>query len=44
MKVEFEALFGRRVDVITRAAVEKSPNWIRRGTTLSTPQTIYAPG
>ncbi len=31
---ELEALFGRKVDLVTRRAVESSPNWIRRKSIL----------
>ena len=41
IKREFETLFGREVDLITRSSVEKSPNWIRREAILSTAQPIY---
>ena len=43
MKLDLEAVFGRTVDVMTRAAVEKSPNWVRRASILSTAQPVYAP-
>jgi hypothetical protein len=39
---EFEALFGRPVDLVSRTAVEHSPNPIRRQAILSTARTIYA--
>lgn len=35
MQEELEALFGRKVDVLTRRAVERSPNPIRRRAILS---------
>ena len=38
---EFEALFGRPVDLISRRAVEQSDNPIRRHAILSTARTIY---
>lgn len=43
MKLDLEELFGREVDVMTRKAIEKSPNWIRRESILSTALPIYAP-
>ena len=42
MKLDLEELFGRKVDVMTRRAIEKSPNWIRREAILSTAVPIYA--
>ena len=42
MKRELEALFGRSVDIATRSAVERSPNWIRRREILSTARAVYA--
>jgi hypothetical protein len=39
---ELAALFGRRVDLLTRKSVESSPNYIRRKEILSTAQVIYA--
>ncbi len=38
---EFEALFGRPVDLISRRAVEQSDNPIRRQAILSSARTIY---
>ena len=39
---ELESFFGRPVDLLIRAAVEQSPNPIRRKSTLSTAELIYA--
>ena len=39
---ELSALFGRKVDLIERVAVEQSPNYIRRKTILQSAETIYA--
>jgi hypothetical protein len=39
---ELEAIFGRSVDLLTRQAVEKSENYIRRREILRTAQVIYA--
>jgi uncharacterized protein len=41
---EFEALLGRKVDVVEREAVEQSPNYIRRRHILSTAEPIYVEG
>ena len=38
---EFEALFGRPVDLVSRRAVEQSDNPIRRQAILSSARTIY---
>jgi predicted nucleotidyltransferase len=42
MKFELEDLFGRRVDVLTRDAVEAMPNPYRRPEILRTARVIYA--
>ncbi len=39
---ELESLFGRKVDLIDRIAVERSPNAIRRRIILDSAQVIYA--
>ncbi|MDZ4700381.1 MAG: nucleotidyltransferase domain-containing protein [Rhodothermales bacterium] len=46
MKIEedLEAVFGRRVDLVVRRAVEQSPNWIRRKAILASARMIYAAG
>ena len=41
MQEELEALLSRRVDLISKRALERSSNWIRRQEILSTAQTIY---
>ena len=41
MQEELEALLSRRVDLISKRAIERSSNWIRRQEILSTAQTIY---
>ena len=38
---EFEALFGRPVDLVSRRAVEQSDNPIRRQAILGSARTIY---
>jgi predicted nucleotidyltransferase len=42
MQSELEEILGRRVDVIEKLAIEKSRNYIRRKTILSSVETIYA--
>ena len=41
MQEELESLAGRRVDLISRRAVEESPNWIRRKAILETAEPLY---
>ena len=42
MVSELSGLLGRPVDVLTRAAVERSPNHIRRKEILGSAEVIYA--
>ncbi len=42
MALELSRLLGRPVDVVTRPAVERSPNYIRRREILDSAQVIYA--
>lgn len=42
MELDLEAVFGRRVDLASKSAVEKSHNWIRRKQILDTAVTVYA--
>lgn len=42
MERELGEILGREVDLISRSAVERSPNWIRREEILSTARTLYA--
>jgi hypothetical protein len=42
MEDELRAIFGRDVDLVTRPAVEQSPNWIRRQHILQHLETLYA--
>ena len=42
MEDELAVVFGRKVDLIDRAAVEESKNWIRRRAILGSAQTVYA--
>ncbi|HKI06010.1 MAG TPA: nucleotidyltransferase domain-containing protein [Thermoanaerobaculia bacterium] len=41
---ELEAMLGREVDLVSRRAIERSMNWIRREAILGTAETIYAAG
>ena len=41
---ELEAVFGRKVDLVVRRAVEQSRNWIRRKAILESARMIYAAG
>jgi uncharacterized protein len=42
MERELVELLGREVDLISRVAVEASPNWIRRNEILGSAKTLYA--
>lgn len=42
MERELEELLGREVDLVSRAAVEQSANWIRRREILETARCLYA--
>lgn len=39
---EFAALFGRRVELVSRAGIEQSANYIRRQAILSSAEVLYA--
>ena len=41
MEQELRNLFGRGVDLVSRRAVEHSPNWIRRRSILGNTRAIY---
>lgn len=41
MEEELETLFGRPVDLLSRRAVEESPNWIRRQAILESAEPLY---
>jgi predicted nucleotidyltransferase len=41
MQEEIEAIFGRRVDLISRRTIEQSRNYIRRKAILGSARTIY---
>jgi uncharacterized protein len=42
MQDDLEAIFGRKVDVVNRRAVEKSPNRFRKRSILRSARTVYA--
>ena len=42
MERELADLFGRKVDLVTRGAVENSRNYIRRRSILESAQVVYA--
>jgi predicted nucleotidyltransferase len=42
MQSELEEIFGRRVDLVERSAIEKSRNYIQRKSILNSAETIYA--
>lgn len=41
MRVELERVLGRRVDLLTRYAVETDPNWLFRKAVLSSAEPVY---
>ena len=44
MEIELSGLLGCKVDLLTRRAVENSPNWILRREILDTAEVIYGAG
>ena len=42
MEEELSALLGRKVDLVSRRAIERSSNWIRRKAILETAEPFYA--
>jgi uncharacterized protein len=42
MQQELQSILGREVDLVSKRAIERSSNWIRRQEILSTAQPIYA--
>jgi uncharacterized protein len=42
MEEELEEILGRRVDLVTRASIEESPNWVIRKAILEAARTLYA--
>src|SRR5437867_1652265 len=41
MEEELSTLLGRKVDMVTRPAIERSSNWIRRRAILSSAEPVY---
>lgn len=41
MEDELRLILGRDVDLVSRRAVEQSPNWLRRKSILGAAETIY---
>jgi len=44
MEEGLEDIFGREVDLVTRRAVEESPNWIRRNHVLNHLEVVHVAG
>jgi uncharacterized protein len=42
MQQELKVILGREVALVSKRAIERSSNWIRRQEILSTAQPIYA--
>jgi predicted nucleotidyltransferase len=42
MEEELSALLGRKVDLVSRRAIERSTNWIRRKAILETAEPFYS--
>lgn len=42
MQDELEAIFGRKVDLVSKRGIERSRNYIRRKAILSSAEVIYA--
>jgi predicted nucleotidyltransferase len=42
IREELATIFGRKVDVLIKAAIERSANWLRRKNILESAQVIYA--
>lgn len=42
MQLELEKLFGRSVDLISKRALERSSNWVRREEILKATQILYS--
>ena len=42
MEEELGSILGRKVDLVSKRAVERSENWIRRQEILQTAQVVYA--
>jgi predicted nucleotidyltransferase len=41
MEAELAALLDRKVDLVSRHAIERSPNWIRRQAILGSAETVH---
>ena len=41
IELELESLVGRKVDLVSKPAMEKSANWIRRRNILDSAQVVY---
>src|SRR5213592_3498298 len=41
MQRELEAITGRDVDLVSKRAIERSENWIRRDAILSSAESVY---
>lgn len=44
MQQELQGLLKRPVDLVTKRAVQRSPNWLRRGEILKTARVVYSEG
>ena len=42
MKEELEAMFGRKVDLVSKEGVQQSRNWIRKREILGSARVVYA--
>ena len=42
MQDELEAIFGRRVDLVSKEGIEQSRNWIRKKEILGSARVVYA--
>lgn len=42
MRDELQVIFDRKVDLIVKAAIERSENWLRRKNILESAQIVYA--
>ena len=41
---ELTEMLGHRVDLVSRRAIERSPNWIRRRAILESAEAVYVAG
>lgn len=42
MEEELSSILGRKVDLVSRRAIERSENWIRRQSILQAAEVVYA--